>query len=186
MDPTGNASSIGRQLLHERRIQCRGYRRDDGLWEIEAELLDTKTYVFENHDRGEVRPGEPVHRMWLRLTLDDDMVIRHAEARTDYGPYSVCPQGAETFARLQGMRLGPGFRRRVDKRIGGVEGCTHLRELLGPAATTAFQTIAPVRARERGEAPARSRPALLGSCRAYAPDGDVVKRIWPEHYQGED
>jgi hypothetical protein len=186
MDPTGNASSIGRQLLHERRIQCRGYRRDDGLWEIEAELLDTKTYVFENHDRGEVRPGEPVHRMWLRLTLDDDMVIRHAEARTDYGPYSVCPQGAETFARLQGMRLGPGFRCRVDKRIGGVEGCTHLRELLGPAATTAFQTIAPVRARERGEAPARSRPVLLGSCRAYAPDGDVVKRIWPEHYQGED
>src|ERR1700724_127118 len=44
-----------RELLHLRDIALRGYRRADGLFDIEAHLTDTKTYGFPSEDRGFVR-----------------------------------------------------------------------------------------------------------------------------------
>src|SRR4051794_6318848 len=41
-----------RDLLHSRDIELRGYRRADGLYDIEAKLTDTKSYGSANHDRG--------------------------------------------------------------------------------------------------------------------------------------
>src|SRR5690606_25009134 len=72
-----------RRHLHTRRIECRGYRREDGLWDVEGHLVDTKTYGFPNEARGEVAAGEPVHDLWLRITFDDSYLIHAAEAVTD-------------------------------------------------------------------------------------------------------
>ena len=60
---------------HTRDIQCLGYERQDGLWEIEAHLLDTKPYRVPNHEKDGVEQGEPVHKFSLRLTLDLDFWI---------------------------------------------------------------------------------------------------------------
>lgn len=176
-----------REILHNRDIVLRGYRRADGLFDIEAHLLDTKSYAFENQERGMIAPGTPLHGMWVRLTVGEDMVIRSCEAVSDHTPYAVCPQAAPNFAALAGVTIGIGFNRAVKERVGGVLGCTHLREVLAQMATVAFQTIGPMRRRKaraereaaiaRGETPPplpRSLP--VGSCLAYAPDGEVVRR----------
>ena len=63
-----------RKHIHTREIRCRGYHRKDGLWDIEAFLVDTKTYGFDNVDRGRIDAGEPIHGMWIRLTVDEDLV----------------------------------------------------------------------------------------------------------------
>jgi len=85
------STSAPRQLMHNRAIECRGYQREDGLWDIEGHLVDTKTYPTSSRDTGRERqPGEPVHNMWLRLTIDLDMMIHDAEAVTDSGPYIHC------------------------------------------------------------------------------------------------
>ena len=34
---------VPRKLMHTRAIECNGYEREDGLWDIEAHLTDTKT-----------------------------------------------------------------------------------------------------------------------------------------------
>ena len=39
-------------------------------------------------------------------------------------------------AALTGIRIGPGWRRQVQERVGGVRGCIHITELLWPLATT--------------------------------------------------
>jgi hypothetical protein len=182
-----------REHIHTRSIDCRGYRRADGLWDIDGHLTDTKTYGFANHFRGELLPGAPVHDMWLRLTVDDKLVIHTVEAATEAGPYEVCPNIAPNFQRLVGLRIYPGFQKQVRDLLGGVQGCTHLVDLLGPLATTAYQTVFPYRAREyeqrlaKGEiAPQRAsrRPKLVDSCHAFASDGEVVKRYWPDYYTG--
>ena len=119
-----------RELLHSRDIVLRGYRRSDGLYDIEAQLTDAKSYGSTNHDRGYIEAGEPIHGMWLRLTVDEQRCIIACEAASDYTPYTVCPVAAPNFARLAGLRIKPGFLREAAKRIGGTMGCTHLRELL--------------------------------------------------------
>jgi len=179
-----------RRPLHTRRIECRGYRRDDGLWDIEGHLTDTKDYAFANAHRGTIEPGEPLHDMALRLTVDDDLTIVAAEAVTDAAPFGVCDAIAPAFARLEGLAIRPGFNRKVKELLGGVRGCTHLVDLIGPVATTAFQTIYPILQRERearGEASADRqgrKPGLIDSCHAFAADGAIVRQRWPEWYTG--
>jgi hypothetical protein len=177
-----------REHLHTRRIECRGFRRSDGLWDIEGHITDTKTYPIANAFRGEIAPGEAIHDMWIRLTLDDDLVVRAVEAVTDAGPYRPCPAITPAFAKLKGLRIAPGWNKRVKELLGGVQGCTHLVELLGPVATVAFQTIFPVRERERrraGDAPGKpGRPPHLNTCHALRTDGEVVKQHYPDHYTG--
>jgi hypothetical protein len=177
-----------RELLHRRDIELRGYERADGLFDIEARLTDTKTYGFVNEDRGRIEPGEPLHGMWLRLTLDQEMRITACEAASDHTPYAICPQAAPNFARLAGITIGPGFGRAVKERVGGVLGCTHLRELLSQMATVAYQTLYPIRrhraeeARRAALAAGREPPPATGagtpvnSCLAYASDSPVMRR----------
>ncbi len=174
-----------RELLHLRAIEIRGYRRADGLYDIEARLTDTKSYAFNNRDRGEVLPGTPLHGMLARMTIDEDMVITGFEAATEFGPYAVCPAAAPNFALLAGLRVGRGFLRAANERVGGVKGCTHLRELLGQMGTVAFQTMQPARRKQAAAANAvqtAEKPALLNSCMAYADGSAVARRTWPQFY----
>ncbi len=175
-----------RTPMHTRTIECRGYQRDDGLWDIEATLVDTKAYGFDNKDRGHVPPGEPLHGMVMRLTVDDDLLIHDAEAATDYAPFFQCADIAPAYGKLKGMTIGPGFDKKVRALFAGAEGCTHLRELLRPMATAAYQTIFPARERKRQEAPATTPPPLLDTCFALRADGPVVKRDFPRFYTGPD
>lgn len=175
-----------REPLHSRDIELRGYRRADGLYDIEARLTDTKAYVFTNHDRGDIVPGTPLHGMFARMTLNEDMTIVQFEAVTDYGPYAICPSAAPGFAALAGLKVGRGFTRAANERVGGIKGCTHLRELLGQMATVAFQTLYPIRLRQQQAADPAQRPVNLNTCLAYAEDGPVVQRIWPQFYTGSD
>jgi hypothetical protein len=180
-----------RQKIHTRAIVLEGYRRADGLWDIEAHLTDTKSYAFSTAERGQIEPGEALHRMLMRLTVDDNLVVRDACALTESAPYRMCPEITGNFQRLIGLQIGAGWTRAVRERVGGIQGCTHHVELLGPLATVAFQTIVPLRereARERGQtayptAPGRA-PAILETCHAYARDSPVVKRQWPDFYAG--
>jgi hypothetical protein len=163
-----------REVLHARRIECHGYRRADGLWDIEGHLVDTKSYAFENRERGTILPGQPLHDMWLRLTIDDSMVVRAATASTDSAPYRICGEVAPRFEQLVGLTIGKGWRRAILERLGGAKGCTHLVELLGPIATTAFQTMAAAR-RGRQADSSSADPARINSCHAYREDGPLIK-----------
>jgi hypothetical protein len=189
---------VSREELHTRAITLHGYRRDDGLFDIEAHLIDTKPFALPSEDRGQIPAGEPLHEMWMRLTVDQAMQIVASEAATDHSPYAVCPEAAPNFARLVGLQIRSGFLKEAALRVGGAVGCTHLRELLQQMATTAFQTVMPARARkELGNATGDALDTrisdhmggaerMLNTCLAYAAGSPVVKRRWPHLYAGGD
>jgi hypothetical protein len=180
------SAPAARKLIHTRKIECKGYEREDGLWDIEAELMDTKTYVHSRRFGGSERqPGEPVHHMWLRLTIDLDMVIHDAEAATDQGPYPYCGNITPNFKRLVGIKVGPGWRREIRERLGGIQGCTHLVELLGPVGTICFQATGRARQAREADKPVTRKPYQLGSCHVYAEDSPAVLERWPQFYKGK-
>jgi len=171
-----------REEVHNRRIRCNGFVREDGLYDIEAEITDNKTYSFPSDFRGEVTPDDFVHHMKVRVTIDRSMTVTAAEAITISGPYAICPTANDVFRNLVGLTIGPGWRRRVTAAIGGRHGCTHISELMGTVGTIAFQTRygedarraralvgsnGPETEREHGDARAS---ALANSCVAYAID----------------
>jgi len=177
--------SAPRKLMHTRTIECRGYEREDGLWDIEAHLVDTKTYVHTRRHGGRERePGQPVHDMWLRLTIDLDLKVRGAEAVTDDGPYPHCGDIAPNFKSLIGLTIGPGWRRKTLELLGGIRGCTHLVELLGPIGTTAFQATGRARESRKSASTAR-KPYQLNACHVYKDDSEAVRERWPQFYTGK-
>lgn len=189
------SAPAARRHYHTRNVECRGYFREDGLWDIEGRITDVKTYDFDTTDRGEVTAGTPVHEMQVRLTIDDDMVIRGAEAVTEHAPFSICGAIAPSYEQLVGLHIGPGFRKAVYSRLGGTAGCTHITELLFPMATAAYQTAYASRAKAREDAglppdppeqPTDRKPAHLDSCHALNSDGPVVRDHWPAFYTGAD
>lgn len=170
-----------RTLRHSRRIELNGYEREDGLWDIEAHLVDTKAYDFSNHFRGEVPAGKPVHDMWMRLTVDDTLTIHAVAAKTDHAPFPSCPQIAANYDQLIGMQIRSGWTDRVRSKMGQVGGCTHLYELLRPLATTAFQTIMTLRKPKKRDP--KKRPPLLNTCHGWRDSGEAVKELHPHWYQ---
>ncbi|MFZ1830122.1 MAG: DUF2889 domain-containing protein [Candidatus Competibacteraceae bacterium] len=183
------STPASRQLLHQRNIQCWGYQRDDGLWEIEGRMTDIKTYAFPNEDRGGViQAGEPLHDMWVRLTVDSEFLIHQSEACIDGSPFGLCPAIAERYRQLIGVRIGPGWSLKLRELFSGVNGCTHMTELLGPVATTVFQTVYGQHYDEEDAKPAdeRTPPPVLNTCHALTSDGSVVKRRWPQAYTGRE
>ena len=173
-----------RRHLHTRTIQCEGYERDDGLFDIEARIVDTKTYEAEEPFRGRRPAGAPVHDMQLRLTLDKGMTVRAIEVTTNHAPYDVCPSVAPGYQALIGAKVGGGWRKAVAEAVGRTKGCTHITELLMPAATVAFQTMASWKPQaEAGAAAAQAKPMFIDGCKAWAADGPVVQKMFPMHYR---
>lgn len=177
---------VAREARHQRAVTCCGYRREDGLWDIEGELRDTKSYPFPNHRGGHVATGEPIHAMAMRLTVDIDLTVRAIEVVSDAVPNPLCRAVLDNFQALVGLTIGPGFLREVRARLGGRQGCTHLVELVGPIATAAFQTLYDTReARDEGD-PDRERPYIIDTCHTLRSDGPVVRKRWPQFYTGPD
>jgi len=159
--------AIARQLAHTREVRCVAWERDDGLYDIEGHMTDVKPGGFQRYD-GWQDGSQPLHDMWLRLTIDLDLNIVDAVSAMDAFPHEGCGGAQPSMAALIGLRIGPGWMGRVNERVGGALGCTHLRELLGPMATTAFQGLYAAWQRRDGD---KARPPR-GSCWGYADDAD--------------
>jgi len=177
-----------RELFHTRNIRMRGFRRADGLWDIEGHLVDTKTYDYVNTWSGPRYKGHPIHEMHIRLTVDDEMVVQDVEAATDHSPFPICGGGNDNFKRLRGVKIAAGWNRKVRELLGGPLACTHIREMLGPLGTVAYQTIRSYLRDVLSEDPDRfregTRQAKVNSCWAYASDNEVVRDRMPEYYTG--
>lgn len=174
-------ASVTREELHFRRIDMRGYRRSDGLFEVEGRVIDSKTSEFVHPTPGRTVPaGELIHDMGVRLIFDEQMVVRDVETFTHSAPYAACPEGGRALQSIIGMRMGSGWSREVRARLGGARSCTHLMEILGPLATTAYQSLGFLRVTQPEKLDAEGRPVQIDSCYAYAADGAVVLRRWPQ------
>jgi hypothetical protein len=174
-----------RRLMHRRSIECTGYLRNDGLWEVEARLVDTKPFAQRDHFRGELQPGDPVHDIGVRLAVDDALTIREAETTMRATPFPACVDVEPILQRLVGERIGPGWRDLVRRKIGRLETCTHLSELLGPAVTTLYQTMSygktpDGRSSLEDQSGAREPPFFLGGCHSWRTDGPVVAELFPQ------
>ena len=171
---------INRKIIHNRTVQCVGYLREDKLWDIEGHLIDTKTYDFTTWSRGLIAAGQAIHDMSIRITLDDNLLIHDIHLKMSANPYTSCPSILSNFKKLIGIKIAKGFRKKVYEKVGGINGCTHMVEMLFPIATTAFQTIYSYK--NKNIKKKHQQPALINSCHSWRDNGEVIKKEFPEFY----
>jgi len=194
------SSPVSRQLRHRRAIRAEAYERADGLWDVEACLTDEKPrdVVLASG----VRPnGQPIHELWLRITIDRSLNVVDAEASSDWVPYpGLCQVSNPAYRALIGLNLFNNFRRDVARLLAGTVGCTHLTELCAILPTVAIQAFANevwntddgapgANASSANESPNRTDqhsnhkpPFQLGRCHALRFDGEAVQQFYPRWY----
>jgi len=170
---------VSRERLHCRAVTYDGFSRDDGLFDIEAHLVDTKEHDYALLTG--VRPaGFPVHDMWARITIDSTLTIRDIEVVTDAMPYpGACDRIGPAYRKLIGANLIDGFRKRLHDAMGHVKGCTHITEMLASLPTAAIQVFAGLRREDDGE----GKPFQLDRCHALETSTETVRRYYPKGYR---
>ena len=171
---------VPRERLHCRTVTFDGFARTDGLFDIEAHIVDVKDHDFDLLTG--IRPaGIPVHDMWVRVTIDREFVIHAIEAVTDSMPYAGgCDRITPAYGKLVGANLVSGFRKHLHDLLGGVRGCTHITEMLSYLPTAAVQTFAGLQREDEGE----GKPFQLDRCHALETTSNTVRRYYPKWYRG--
>lgn len=183
----------GRKHLHTRMIAMDAWHREDALWDIEARITDLKQYAYSSTSRGEIEPGDKVHDMFIRMTVDDHFEVVDIEVCMDKFPFPICVDVEPNFQRLVGLKVGPGWMKSVREKVGGKHGCTHVVELFGTMATVCFQAIPTYRRELNKDKPPRPKdasakprkPFNLGKCYSWAYDSPIVKELLPDWYRKE-
>jgi hypothetical protein len=172
-----------RQLKHRRSIEVAIYARGNGLWEVDAQISDTKTHATTL--AGGVRPaGEPIHDMRLRIVVDERFNVIEAGSQTLAMPYlGHCDDLGDVYQRLVGLNLLKGFRRDVNQRLGGVVACTHLTELTQVLPTAVVQAFAGEVLDTREDSDSGTEPFQIDRCNALRRDGPVVQMFYPRWHR---
>lgn len=174
--------TIERTRIHTRLVELGGYKRVDGHWDIEAHLSDIKDHDYPLSS-GLRKQGEPVHDLWVRVTVDHQMNITEAIASSDATPYAgYCDRIAPDYAKLIGLNLFHGFRKSVRELFGSTRGCSHLTEMLMYLPTVALQTFA---SEVFDSDDSAHKPYQLDKCHALDSHSDTVQRYYPRWYRGQ-
>ena len=198
---------VSRQLRHRRAIRAEAYEREDGLWDIEACLTDAKPRDVALAS-GVRTNGQPIHELWLRITIDRKLNVVDAQASSDWVPYpGQCEASNPAYRALIGLNLFHNFRRDAARLLAGTAGCTHLTELCAFLPTAAIQAFAgdvwdthdgaPGETSGSGDGSASGTngaanepagqsidkpPFQLGRCHALRFDGEAVRQFYPRWY----
>ena len=98
-------SKVTRTRLHSRRIEIEGFFRDDGLLDLDARLTDLKDIDYQLAS-GIRKVGDPLHDLFIRVTVDKECTIVDVEACSDWVPYpGACGTIAPAYRRLIGLNL---------------------------------------------------------------------------------
>ena len=176
-----------RDHLHRRQITIDAFRREDGLTDVEATLVDTKPidfYVGSEHPN--VRAGEAIHGISVRLSVDARSVIHECEVSMDSTPYSYCGEVSARFD-LTGIKMTGGFMKAVGERIGPADNCWHVRQMLQQMATVFVQSTYPALRVEIDKLPPaqRAAPALVNSCAGWQSHRSHIREDFPAAYRPE-
>lgn len=167
---------VARAPRHIRRIHFQSFEREDGLWDIEGTLIDTKAVdVPRPNGHGVRKAGDPIHHMHIRATIDTGLTVHAIEAAMDAHPLGGCPAALAAMQGMVGACMARGWRKSIEAQLGGVTGCTHMRELLQAMATAAFQSIVGAFATD----PAIP-PRHLGQCKGWDFHGPGVAEFYPQ------
>ena len=169
-----------RQPSHRRSITISAYARSDGLWDIEGHLTDAWNAPVPRAG-GMLPPGEPMHSMWLRLTVDRTATIVAAQAVTEAGPYdAACGAIGPDYGKLVGVQVARGYRDAIRRLFGRTAGCTHMNELAGVMGSAVLQAMWEVLSQD-----AEAKPFSIDGCHALKSSGPQVAEFYPRWYRPE-
>jgi hypothetical protein len=178
--------------IHQRKIEIRTVPLENQQIIVEGWLIDNRMTEGYHWD-GRRRPAGVVHRIGVRLLVGNwPPAILEAEAEMVEIPHELCPTVADSVQKIVGVSVAAGFSEQIRRRLGGVEGCSHLTHLIlamGPAILHGFwaEHSRKPRPEPRSREDVQGLPYLINSCQLWREDGpllhlvdETISRLHPE------
>ena len=169
-----------RERLHNRNIDITTYAYDIDAIALEGRLIDDRTNASYTMF-GEPRPPGTVHDMIVRMIVRlPKMVIEDLEVEMVAVPNTDCPAALMSLMPLKGERIAAGFTTKVQRMVGGAQGCAHLVSLCRAMASAAIQGAYSFASRQPpslGHYSDRSFKAIIDTCHIWRSDGPLVARL---------
>lgn len=107
-----NLLSPVKRLVSKRDIGIQAFELENGNLMMEATFLD------------------PYHLIRLNVQINPrTRLIEAAKSEMANHPHSACPSVTDKAKQLIGLSITRGITKEINRLIGGMEGCVHLREL---------------------------------------------------------
>jgi hypothetical protein len=160
--------------------------RDDDLWDIDANFVDMKPFDLELASSVTIPVNRALHDLRARITIDYHSNVIDAFVMFDRMPFEgYCSQIAGDYRKLVGLNLLRKFRKNVEERMGGINGCAHMNELVELLPYVAIQVMVFGEKETHDKAafqPPDEKPFHLDACHALKTDGPAVAKFYPEWY----
>jgi hypothetical protein len=168
--------------VHQRKIEIRTIPVENQQIIVEGWLTDHRLLEGYHWD-GRPRPPGVVHRLGVRLLIGNrPPAIQEAEAEMVDIPHELCSTVADAVQKIVGLAVTAGFGEQVRRRLGGIEGCSHLTHLIlamGPAILHGFWAHHSRQPRPvpRSREEVQGLPYLINSCRLWREDGPLLQLV---------
>jgi len=172
-----------KEKIHTRVITVNSYEMGDGIIEVEGILTDERYFPSIYYSRNQFIDPGIVHKMTVQLDIAlPDLEITKAAAVMNEVPMDSCREIEAFVQKLIGLRIKPGFTRKVRALLGGVEGCLHLTNLILTMGSAAMQGFWAYYSRRRGGAKTVRAPEfdpglLKDSCWMWRGEGPLFARM---------
>lgn len=172
-----------KERIHRRTITVNSYEMGDGIIQVEGVLTDERFFPSIYYSRNQFIDPGIVHEMTVQLDIAlPDLEIKKAAAVMNEVPMDSCREIEAFVQKMVGLKIKPGFTRKVRALLGGVEGCLHLTNLILTMGSAAMQGFWAHYSRRRGGAKAVRAPEfdpglLKDSCWMWRGDGPLFTRM---------
>lgn len=182
---SGLKDLIIEEPVHQRKLEIKTFPASENRMVVEGCLKDDRLVTGYHWNGTERKPGI-IHHMFIRLLIGGfPITILDAEAEMPGVPQEACIELKNSVKKIIGVKIVSGYSDEIRKRVGGINGCTHLTHLLvvmGPAALHGFWNHAAMTPRPIPKSfdAVPGLNYLVNSCKLWAEDGPFIEKIKEE------
>ncbi len=164
--------------IHTRNIEISTYEYGEKNILVEGQLKeDTLTPIYVS---GKKRPPHTVHHMVVQMVIEcSSLTIKEIKVEMPGIPYDWCQETSNSLDAIKGLKIAPGFTRKVKKILSESKKCSHLTTLLfaiAPAVMQGFWIFNAGKPSGDVVSPAIVKNYLVDTCWVWRKEGPLASQ----------
>jgi hypothetical protein len=165
--------------IHTRNIEISTYEYDEGHILVEGKLQDNT--LIPMYVSGIERQPHTPHHMIIQMVIEcSSFDIKEIKVEMPGIPYDWCNETSNSLDGIKGLKIAPGFTRKVKKNLGESKKCSHLTTLLlamAPAVMQGYWVFIASKPSGGGVSSDVIGNYLVDTCWVWRKDGPLVSRL---------
>lgn len=168
------------QRVFSRNIEINCYKIDEDSIKIEGIIQDVRHCQYYLVTGEKKEPGI-LHKMVVTMIVKGSQLeIKDIRAEIKNAPRELCNDSLKNIKKIIGLKIEKGFISTIKKIFGGINGCTHVTNLIismAPAAIQGYWAMKATKPIPKEFAENNMKKFLKNSCFVWDENGPLFKSL---------